>query len=193
MKIAILMSAVLSQLSFLVLVPVYIKLFSYLHPIVILIVWFCQTLLISFIVFGVKRIKIQIRSTLFNWILILYSFGLIMLLFFRPSDQNYHTWNLTPFSTISFYLNGDINPLVAFYNLAANIGLFIPFGIFILLHIRTAQALVLIPCAGIAAIEITQFLTKRGSLDIDDIILNLLGVFIGYLLYPVFRKVITIK
>ncbi|WP_281176533.1 VanZ family protein [Cytobacillus solani] len=41
----------------------------------------------------------------------------------------------------------------------------------------------------ISLIEILQFITHRGSLDIDDLILNLFGIFIGYLLYPAFKRI----
>ncbi|WP_263597052.1 VanZ family protein [Metabacillus idriensis] len=45
----------------------------------------------------------------------------------------------------------------------------------------------------ISIIETAQYLTGRGSLDIDDLILNLLGVFMGYAVYPIFEKTVFIK
>ncbi len=38
-----------------------------------------------------------------------------------------------------------------------------------------------------------QFATGRGSLDIDDFILNILGVYLGVVLYPVCQKVIQVR
>jgi glycopeptide antibiotics resistance protein len=79
--------------------------------------------------------------------------------------------------------------IVSFYNLAANIGLFIPYGILMMEKNFSTLRRLLVPIAFISLIEILQFITHRGSLDIDDLILNLLGIFIGYILYPAFRRV----
>jgi glycopeptide antibiotics resistance protein len=126
--------------------------------------------------------------------MILYSVSLLVLLFFRPNDQNYHSWNLIPFSTIGFYLSGNVNWLISFYNLAANIGLFIPFGIFLMVNTsRSPMKLFLFPMMAIALIEVLQLLTHRGSLDIDDLILNMLGIIVGYLFYPVFKRIVSIQ
>jgi glycopeptide antibiotics resistance protein len=124
----------------------------------------------------------------------LYTASLLVLLFFRPNDQTYHSWNLIPFSTIGFYLSGNVNWLISFYNLAANIGLFIPFGIFLMVNTsRSLMKLFLFPMMAIALIEVLQLITHRGSLDIDDLILNMLGIIVGYLFYPVFKRIVSIQ
>ncbi|PIB47650.1 teicoplanin resistance protein VanZ, partial [Pseudomonas sp. 2822-15] len=71
------------------------------------------------------------------------------------------------------------------------IGLFIPFGVYyrsVSLH-SSFKKLGLIAIIAICTIETSQFLTKRGSLDIDDLILNVLGVSLGYFLYTILEKV----
>ncbi|WP_194840884.1 VanZ family protein [Filobacillus milosensis] len=41
-------------------------------------------------------------------------------------------------------------------------------------------------------IELTQYLTAREALDIDDLIINLTGVIIGFLIFPyVFKKTVV--
>ena len=40
----------------------------------------------------------------------------------------------------------------------------------------------------IALVEVLQLVTLLGSCDIDDLILNLSGMILGYLLYLIFRK-----
>ena len=52
--------------------------------------------------------------------------------------------------------------------------------------------LLYVPLLFIALIELTQFITHRGSLDIDDLILNILGICLGYLLFPLFKRVVHI-
>lgn len=86
--------------------------------------------------------------------------------------------DLMPFATLSFGLPGDIYA-------AENILLFIPFGIlwgFIpFVHNEQRNCLaggVLISCC----IELMQYITKRGFTQTDDIILNVLGCYIGYII-----------
>jgi glycopeptide antibiotics resistance protein len=70
-----------------------------------------------------------------------------------------------------------------------NIVLFIPFGILLPLiwPLRYWQVL-LIHTLGICVLEAMQLLTQRGMLDIDDLILNTLGMTIGYAIYQHLKR-----
>ncbi|WP_315906683.1 VanZ family protein [Priestia koreensis] len=191
------LSLLLSQLFFIIGLPLFIELVTYLHPAVIVVMWICVTSLTFFIVFFVRGETIVLSRPLFRGLLIMYTIGLFILLFFRPNDQDYSSWNIIPFQTIAFYFTGAVSPLVAFYNLAANIGLFVPHGIYLMqknkegsLH---AWLLVILPSVAILGIETAQHLTNRGTFDIDDFILNMAGVLIGYWVYPLFTKVINLN
>lgn len=189
-------AVLLSQLLFVALLPFIIDLFQYLHPIVYAVVWLCLTLLVFFFVYLLRKEKVVISRRIFIGALVAYSLCLLMLLFMRPGNQSYDAYNLMPFDTILFYLSGEVKPLVAVYNLAANIGLFIPYGTaFLLLAQKRPSNLVLlaVPTLAITMIEVTQWFTNRGSLDIDDLLLNVIGVLIGYLLTPLVRRVVTLK
>ena len=189
-------AVLLSQLLFVALLPFIIDLFQYLHPIVYAVVWLCLTLLVFFFVYLLRKEKVVISRRIFIGGLVAYSLCLLMLLFMRPGNQSYDAYNLMPFDTILFYLSGEVKPLVAVYNLAANIGLFIPYGTaFLLLAQKRPSNLVLlaVPTLAITMIEVTQWFTNRGSLDIDDLLLNVIGVLIGYLLTPLVRRVVTLK
>jgi glycopeptide antibiotics resistance protein len=193
LKKSLIISLVLSLTVFLLLAPVFIQLISYLHPIVMVVVLFCIILLVLFFVLLFRKETLQLPYSLFKSLLVLYTITLLILLFFRPNDQSYDSMNLIPFSTISFYLSGKVNWLISFYNLAANIGLFIPYGIFLMVKNEASiLKLILLPLITIALIEILQFLTHRGSMDIDDLILNLFGIFVGYICYPIFKKIIEL-
>jgi glycopeptide antibiotics resistance protein len=171
-----------------------LNLTSFLHPIVLLVVFCCIFFFVYFSILYLKNETICLPFALFMGILILYTIALLILLFQRPNNQSYNSWNLIPFSTISFYLSGKINWLIAFYNLAANIGLFIPYGIFLMLKkSKSLVILVIIPLVSIVLIEVMQLFTQRGILDIDDLILNMLGVFLGYMIYPAFKRIVTIE
>lgn len=191
-----LLSVIISQGIFCMFYPLFSNLFSYLHPVVLGVVWVCLTFLVFFLVFWLRKEIISITSSLFIGFLTLYTFSLLILLFFRPNDPSSTNWNLEPFSTIMFYLSGKVPPLVAFYNLAANIGLFIPYGILLMIQKEKAalpaKQLFYGPLLVISLIELTQFLTHRGSLDIDDLLLNLVGVYLGYLLFPIFKRVVHV-
>ncbi|MED3553366.1 VanZ family protein [Cytobacillus praedii] len=189
MKKLIFLSLLFAICFFLLLFPFFIQLVFYLHPIVLAVVFFCLFIVILFILLFMYKKTIYIHHSLFLWIFIFYTFALLLLLFFRPNNQVYDSINLIPFSTIYYYLNGNVKWIVSFYNLAANIGLFIPYGILLMEKNLSTLWLLLIPIAFISLIETMQFITHRGSLDIDDLILNVLGIFIGYLLYPAFKRI----
>jgi glycopeptide antibiotics resistance protein len=178
---------------FLLFLPILIHLISYLHPIVLVVVFFCIFFCVNFSILLVRKERIHIPSSLLLWILIFYTLALLVLLFFRPNNQTYHSMNLMPFSTIAFYLSGKVNFLISFYNLSANIGLFVPYGIFLMIVFKKFNyKQILLPLIFIGTIEISQYITHRGNMDIDDLILNMIGVFIGCMFYPIFKKVIIL-
>ncbi|QED46505.1 VanZ family protein [Cytobacillus dafuensis] len=195
MKKIIILSVLLSQSIFFMLLPIWIELTNYLHSLVIGVVWVLISTLVLFAVCWWKKEKIRLSKRILHVLMLLYSIGLLILLFFRPKGQIYESINLTPFDTIRFFLSGNVDFLIALYNLGANIGLFIPFGLYYRYISKkpVLKKILIITICSISTIEGLQFLTKRGSLDIDDLILNTLGVYIGYYIYPFFQKVLVIK
>jgi hypothetical protein len=195
LKKSILFSSSLSIILFSLFSSIIFQLTDYLHPIVLATVLLCLWAFITFIVLLIRKETISISYTTFLSFLGLYTLSLLVLLFFRPSNQSYGTYNLIPFSTIYFFLSGKVNLLISFYNLIANVVLFIPYGIFLMIKgcKSSKSEYIYLPLVSITVVECLQYITRRGSLDIDDLILNLIGVFLGYLLYPVFRSVIIIS
>jgi glycopeptide antibiotics resistance protein len=186
-------SLLLSVGLFVFLSPILIRLVSYLHPIVLAVVLFCIVGLVLFGVLFIRKETFNLPYPLLLGSLTLYTVALLILLFIRPNGQSYNSMNLIPFSTISFYLTGKVNWLFSFYNLAANIGLFIPYGLFLRVKRISQWKALLIASLMIAGIEVFQFVSHRGSLDIDDFILNLLGVYLGCRLFPVVKQVVNIQ
>nr|WP_106779375.1 VanZ family protein [Lysinibacillus timonensis] len=195
MKNSIMLSFLYSQIVFLIFLPVWIELTKHLHPIVIAVVWFCISMLFLVGMSWIKKEQILLPRKILHTSIILYSIGLLVLLFFRPNGSSYGSINLVPFDTISFYLTGKVDFLIAFYNLGANIGLFIPFGLYFRYWNTQSsmKRLLFITLCSISIIECLQLMTKRGTLDIDDIILNILSVWLGYLIHPVIQKVFVVK
>lgn len=75
---------------------------------------------------------------------------------------------------------------LALKNLLGNLLPFIPFGFLLPIAYPRIKAFFKVFLVGMFAvlfIEIFQYMTRLGSFDIDDIILNVLGGVVGYLLY----------
>lgn len=99
------------------------------------------------------------------------------------------SYSLVPFRTIREYIHasqsGTISRSVVFENLIGNLLLFCPAGFiapFILDFLRDKKWFCLCMIAMLCGIELLQLLTSRGSMDIDDVILNFTGALIVYLL-----------
>ncbi|MCA0972369.1 VanZ family protein [Halobacillus litoralis] len=134
------------------------------------------------------RIRYAIHPLWFHILFLAYSVLMIFLLIVRSGTNGFRSANWVPFETIQLYLFNELPFFIRFYNLAANVGLFIPFGIYLMYVSKRWRTRVTIPAATIAAVELTQYLTIRGSLDIDDFILNLAGVGMGFLLAPLLKE-----
>ena len=102
-----------------------------------------------------------------------------------------HTGNYTPFHTIRLYLR-HWNWLghISFANLIYNVIAFVPYGIIVPILRRGRKSFGFTLITGIllsALIEMTQLFGLLGEFDVDDIILNSIGVFVGLMIYKLFR------
>ena len=106
------------------------------------------------------------------------------------SREHFETINIIPFSTMIGYINGllfeDASMSIVIINLATNLLLFAPMGFFIPLlfknKITNIKRFIILIIILSLFVEILQFITYRGSTDIDDIILNTIGAIIVYIL-----------
>ncbi|WP_244163211.1 VanZ family protein [Paenibacillus pectinilyticus] len=121
---------------------------------------------------------------------IVYALIMLNLLFLRGryvSLSDHYMYNLVPFRTIQSYivLREHYNFHTWFTNLFGNIVLFIPIGLLLPVLNRTflRPILLIITTLGIIfIIEFLQMVTKVGSFDVDDIILNTCGACVGLFL-----------
>ena len=106
-----------------------------------------------------------------------------MLLFYVVTfqDVNYGTNNFIPFKEILRYKVGS---KVFMRNILGNILLFVPFGLFVsyIMKTRKVTPILFISLVTSGVIEYTQLKIGR-TFDIDDIILNVVGGFVGYLIF----------
>lgn len=104
--------------------------------------------------------------------------------------------NLAPFSQFSMlwngYRRGVLSLWYCLYNLLGNIAVFLPVGYYLprcVSFVRRLWLFLPVSAVMILVIEAVQWLTGTGRFDIDDLILNLLGALIGYLVFrPLWRK-----
>ena len=108
----------------------------------------------------------------------------------RFSDWYTIQYNLVPFESIAAYLlNFDsYNFDVWFFNTFGNILVFLPLGIFLPVlfpRMRTAFRVIISAFSCSLAIELIQFVTWLGQFDVDDLILNAAGAYIGYAIWSI--------
>ena len=73
--------------------------------------------------------------------------------------------------------------VAALANILGNVVLFVPFGVFLPLlwkRMQKAWKAILTGTLSIVVVEACQLLSLRGRCDIDDLLLNVLGIMVGY-------------
>ena len=111
--------------------------------------------------------------------------------------EGLHSANFEWFRTIKMYINyWGYKEINSFGNLIGNILAFIPLG-YMLPRLSSAFRNLFF-CLGIGlsvvlAIELFQLYTNFGCFDVDDILLNSLGIVIGYILYKILSRFFSQK
>ena len=105
--------------------------------------------------------------------------------------------NLVPFATVKLYLRllqkGANRALLrhAVVNLVGNVVMFVPLGWFlpsVWENLRAFFKTLFLAAVLICLVEAVQLATGLGSCDVDDLILNLWGVILGYGLWRMFHR-----
>ena len=152
-----------------------------------------------------KKQKIN-TAPLWRFLFLVYCAAMLWLLFGRSNGwteglpyqtQLQQNTNLIPFYTIRNYLyvlqhTGNQKLFIhSFINLGGNVLLFIPAG-WLLPKLWPRQRNFLrffATCFGaIFLVEILQLFSLLGRFDVDDLILNLLGMVLGFLFQRIFAK-----
>ncbi|MFC7684986.1 VanZ family protein [Ureibacillus sp. GCM10028918] len=139
----------------------------------------------------------KLVNVIFGISFVLYLLAMIILLFL---GQRGYIWvdvtlldyikkssNFVPFKTISTYIQAIIgssmNMDIPIKNLVGNLFMFLPIGIylpFFINRINKISTFNIFMIILLFFIEAIQLVTRRGSFDIDDFILNMLGALIGF-------------
>ena len=150
-------------------------------------------LVICSIIFVSMRIVYIVKSDKKIYIhkeLLTYLFGIyIMCLFTVVTYQDVESYgnNFTPFKEMFRYTLGS-NLFIK--NVIGNMVMFMPYGFFTgyFLKINKVSVVLLLSMLVSTSIEIIQGYIGR-VFDIDDIILNVIGSIIGFLIYKLFNKI----
>lgn len=108
------------------------------------------------------------------------------------SEREYH-YNLIPFHEIKRFIHyyEVLGMEAVILNLVGNVVAFMPFGFFLPVfatRCRTIWNTLLYSFELSVLVELIQLITKVGSFDVDDIILNTLGGILGYIVYKIVRR-----
>jgi glycopeptide antibiotics resistance protein len=139
----------------------------------------------------------KIIKAVFSISFIFYIFALVVLMFLGHRGGIYTDLslleyiksfsNFVPFKTIGTYVqamfDGSMNADIPIKNLGGNLFMFLPMGIYLPFFIKKISkvGIFIISMIGVLFLfEIVQIVSRRGSFDIDDFILNMIGALIGY-------------
>ena len=130
--------------------------------------------------------RVYIYDEIISLLFILYI--IVLFTFLSKTEINVlHGFNIMPFEEISRYKWGS---KLFIYNVVGNVLVFIPFGLYFAYKIKFTRIYpLLLSALGISTlVEFIQYYIGR-SFDIDDIILNVLGAFIGYITFKILNWV----
>ena len=108
-------------------------------------------------------------------------------------QQNISEGNYIPFYTFNFYVTGTDKTRYSKENLVGNIVLFFPMGILLplLFHkVRSFKKIGVISFAISLGLELAQLFGILGNFDVDDLLLNVLGAWLGFGSYLLVKELI---
>lgn len=146
--------------------------------------------------------KVEHKKTLRICCYIIFGVYIILLtyfLFFAESTgrtfegRSYH-YNLVLLKEIKRFWNHreSLGLMAVFLNLFGNIAAFVPFGTILpIMHHRYRSFLymILMTFEFSLLIEVIQLVSKVGSFDVDDLLLNTIGGMLGYLVFEILNKI----
>ncbi|WP_236329289.1 VanZ family protein [Paenibacillus auburnensis] len=143
--------------------------------------------------------QIRPRLQLGKWMLLFVYSAAVIYWMFLGFGRTVRTegplkYNLELLRTVKLYFNLDNGVSVTgrLINLVGNVAVFIPFGVLFPLLLRKFRSLFILTLwevPSILLLEIFQMLLRVGSFDVDDLLLNLIGVWLGYLLLRINKHI----
>lgn len=126
---------------------------------------------------------------------VIYLFILMFFVFISDREvYNDYRYNLILFKEIRRFWNygWKLGIEAMLLNLMGNVLVFMPIGFFLPLSHNFWKNMMTATITGFLvslAVETTQLYFRIGVFDVDDLLLNTIGAFIGYLIYACIRKI----
>lgn len=156
---------------------IFLDVFSDTWPTILIAVVIAVSLRLAYLIKGHK--KIILYKELLMLIFIIYALCLFHVVTYQ--DVNFGTNNFVPFKEIFRY---DLGTPKFIKNIIGNIIMFVPFGFFASYFLKSKKIGIplILTIILTTTIETVQYYIGR-VFDIDDIILNIVGGILGYLLF----------
>ena len=146
--------------------------------------------------------KLSLKRIICWLCFIIYLASLFYFVFFasfldRNFDNSEYRYNIYLFREIKRFweYRGEIGK-IWILNIAGNVLAFMPFGFLLPIVSNRKVRIILTIILSFALsllIELGQLVTRVGAFDVDDILLNTIGGFLGFLIYALIYKIITHK
>lgn len=149
---------------------------------------------------NVVKNKRRMFTILHSIAFIIYLINLVYQLFLNPALRHVNAVrgvNISPLKTIFLYYNAYTRHTLPIkniiLNMIGNVMLFMPFGYFVYVLFKPMRSFLpyfFFFLFMIIGVECIQYICKVGSADIDDIILNMSGILILYIIlkFPYIKK-----
>lgn len=134
-----------------------------------------------------KHMRLISMGLFIVYMVVLIYFVLFAEMWGRGEISEDYNYNLVPFREIMRFLTNmdTLGWRVVMINILGNIAAFVPFGLFlpVVTNLRLNMLSVAVLTFDLSlTIELMQLITKVGSFDVDDLILNTVGGIIGYVI-----------
>ena len=124
-------------------------------------------------------------------IFIIYISVVLKLTIFRSGVYSERRLNLSLFTAlIKIYRNAGLWRFLRLF--LGNVGCFVPFGFLLPILYKKANFVKVAALSFLFSfgIETTQYFSRKGIAELDDLILNVFGAVVGYLLYKLLCRII---
>lgn len=165
--------------------PIWLQKLKYENNIIIKISF---TSLVAFSIYIVLNVLIDKEkiSKYIDGFIIVYILFLIAITFFK-AKLHYNSYIINP---INSFMEINHNRLGGIINIFGNLLMYVPIGVYIKEKLNPRNNIeILCFIIYIISVEITQALTKTGTFDTNDIIMNTLGFIIGISIYNKYKKI----
>jgi glycopeptide antibiotics resistance protein len=113
-----------------------------------------------------------------------YTVFLLYLMFFGMGRFQYedNIVRIKPIVSTLWFIHDTVRWVDIFKIVVGNVVMFIPFGFlgWVFLQLKDFKSLIIAFVSAIVIVEALQYFSRLGVFDIDDIILNTFGVFLGW-------------